>query len=83
MVQFDFSKFVKDLDTEKVANIVLTPKNGENYAQIIVDNCGEFYKIQYSKVIDGKYIYHVLDVQKTMYETICFIRGFIAAVNYM
>lgn len=80
MINFDFSKFVKELDTEKTATILI---GGETTAQIIVDNCGEFYKIQYSKVLDGNYIYHVLDVQKTMYETICFIRGFIAAVNYL
>lgn len=79
MIDFDLTKFAKQLDSEKTATILI----GKT-AQIVVDICdNEYYKIQYSKTIDGKYFYHVLDVQKSLWQTFYFIRGFIAAVNYM
>lgn len=83
MVVIDLSKFVKDLQSEHTANISLINSNGENSADIIVDDCGEYYKIMYVKVLDGQSNLHVLDVQKTLWDTVVFVRGFIAAVNYM
>ncbi len=83
MIVIDLSKFVKDLQSEHTANISLINSNGEHNAEIVVDDCGEFYKIQYVKALDGQSYYHVLDVQKTLWDTVIFVRGFIAAVNYM
>ena len=83
MVIFNVSKFVNDLQSEHTANVNLTNTNGKPTAEIVVDDCGEFYKIMYVKVVDGQNTLHVLDVQKSLWDTVNFIRGFFAAVNFL